>query len=156
MQIIGPDGTPIETPDQLQQVQMQAQQLASLQHAPIPDPEAPQPNGRPPQILPPSAEPSMPVSQPPSAPAPVSQLPRLQPKPAPQPIRSQAPTTTIDRLEREFEQRKQRELDQARKAGAPTNGNGSSPRVTGQKVGRNDDCPCGSGKKYKKCHGASS
>jgi preprotein translocase subunit SecA len=23
------------------------------------------------------------------------------------------------------------------------------------RVGRNDDCPCGSGKKYKKCHGAS-
>ncbi|MHB8355529.1 MAG: SEC-C metal-binding domain-containing protein, partial [Vulcanimicrobiaceae bacterium] len=22
------------------------------------------------------------------------------------------------------------------------------------KVGRNDQCPCGSGKKYKKCHGA--
>lgn len=22
------------------------------------------------------------------------------------------------------------------------------------KVGRNDTCPCGSGKKYKKCHGA--
>ena len=22
-------------------------------------------------------------------------------------------------------------------------------------VGRNDSCPCGSGKKYKKCHGAS-
>jgi uncharacterized protein YecA (UPF0149 family) len=27
--------------------------------------------------------------------------------------------------------------------------------VRGQaKVGRNDPCPCGSGKKYKKCHGA--
>ncbi len=25
---------------------------------------------------------------------------------------------------------------------------------TGHKVGRNDPCPCGSGKKYKKCHGA--
>ena len=25
-----------------------------------------------------------------------------------------------------------------------------------QKVGRNDDCPCGSGKKYKKCHGKNS
>ena len=25
----------------------------------------------------------------------------------------------------------------------------------GPKVGRNDLCPCGSGKKYKKCHGAS-
>ena len=23
----------------------------------------------------------------------------------------------------------------------------------GKKVGRNDLCPCGSGKKYKKCHG---
>ncbi|MCA9453032.1 MAG: SEC-C domain-containing protein, partial [Nitrospira sp.] len=22
-----------------------------------------------------------------------------------------------------------------------------------EKVGRNDPCPCGSGKKYKKCHG---
>jgi hypothetical protein len=23
-----------------------------------------------------------------------------------------------------------------------------------EKIGRNDPCPCGSGKKYKKCHGA--
>ncbi|WP_424150008.1 SEC-C metal-binding domain-containing protein, partial [Selenomonas noxia] len=23
----------------------------------------------------------------------------------------------------------------------------------GKKVGRNDPCPCGSGKKYKNCHG---
>lgn len=28
-----------------------------------------------------------------------------------------------------------------------------SQRATGEKVGRNDPCPCGSGKKYKKCHG---
>jgi len=26
---------------------------------------------------------------------------------------------------------------------------------TQAKVGRNDPCPCGSGKKYKKCHGIS-
>ena len=25
-------------------------------------------------------------------------------------------------------------------------------RVVGEKIGRNDPCPCGSGKKYKKCH----
>jgi preprotein translocase subunit SecA len=25
--------------------------------------------------------------------------------------------------------------------------------VHSDKVGRNDPCPCGSGKKYKKCHG---
>jgi preprotein translocase subunit SecA len=30
---------------------------------------------------------------------------------------------------------------------------GFSPRKSA-KVGRNDPCPCGSGKKYKKCHGA--
>jgi preprotein translocase subunit SecA len=27
-------------------------------------------------------------------------------------------------------------------------------RVVAEQVGRNDPCPCGSGKKYKKCHGA--
>jgi preprotein translocase subunit SecA len=30
----------------------------------------------------------------------------------------------------------------------------SQPTVRpGQKVGRNDPCPCGSGRKYKHCHG---
>ncbi|MGI9123079.1 MAG: SEC-C metal-binding domain-containing protein, partial [Rubrobacter sp.] len=28
-----------------------------------------------------------------------------------------------------------------------------SPRKTAAKIGRNDPCPCGSGKKFKKCHG---
>jgi preprotein translocase subunit SecA len=28
-----------------------------------------------------------------------------------------------------------------------------SPRKTATKIGRNEPCPCGSGKKYKKCHG---
>ncbi len=28
------------------------------------------------------------------------------------------------------------------------------PKGAVDKVGRNDPCPCGSGKKYKKCHGA--
>ncbi|HKM43655.1 MAG TPA: preprotein translocase subunit SecA [Limnochordia bacterium] len=43
-----------------------------------------------------------------------------------------------------------------RLAGARTNqGEGAvqKPRRVDQKVGRNDPCPCGSGKKYKKCHG---
>ena len=43
-----------------------------------------------------------------------------------------------------------------RLAGAQTNqGEGSQqkPRRVEEKVGRNDPCPCGSGKKYKKCHG---
>jgi len=36
-------------------------------------------------------------------------------------------------------------------------GDGSTSRPvqrTGDKIGRNDPCPCGSGKKYKRCHGA--
>ena len=31
---------------------------------------------------------------------------------------------------------------------------GQGARVAAGKVGRNDPCPCGSGRKYKKCHGA--
>ena len=27
------------------------------------------------------------------------------------------------------------------------------PIIAGPKIGRNDPCPCGSGKKYKQCHG---
>jgi len=30
---------------------------------------------------------------------------------------------------------------------------GQQPAQAGPKVGRNDPCPCGSGKKYKHCHG---
>jgi preprotein translocase subunit SecA len=29
----------------------------------------------------------------------------------------------------------------------------SQPVKLGEKVGRNDPCPCGSGKKFKHCHG---
>jgi SEC-C motif domain protein len=34
--------------------------------------------------------------------------------------------------------------------------NGPPVRRTEPRVGRNDPCPCGSGKKYKRCHGAAS
>ena len=63
------------------------------------------------------------------------------------------PSTSIDTLEKEFQRKKQRELAAATRAGA---GEASQPtqRRTGEKVGPNDPCPCGSGKKYKKCHGA--
>jgi preprotein translocase subunit SecA len=61
--------------------------------------------------------------------------------------------TSVDDLEAQFERRKKRELEQAKMAGA-TNGNKPQQVVRGgSKVGRNDPCPCGSGKKYKKCHG---
>jgi preprotein translocase subunit SecA len=37
---------------------------------------------------------------------------------------------------------------------AAANAASHGARVVAGKVGRNDPCPCGSGKKYKKCHGA--
>jgi preprotein translocase subunit SecA len=66
---------------------------------------------------------------------------------------TRAPSTTIDDLEKEFQRKKQKELEHARMAGG---GDASTPqqRRVGEKVGRNDPCPCGSGKKFKKCHGA--
>jgi preprotein translocase subunit SecA len=70
------------------------------------------------------------------------------------PIHTRAPQTTIDSLEKEFARKKQRELQAAQRAGADGNGSQPTQRRTGEKVGRNDPCPCGSGKKYKKCHGA--
>ena len=63
-------------------------------------------------------------------------------------------STSADELEEAFMRRKRRELEQARMAGAGETAPVQQV-VRGQdKVGRNDPCPCGSGKKYKKCHGA--
>jgi preprotein translocase subunit SecA len=67
--------------------------------------------------------------------------------------RGRRAATSVDDLEAQFERRKKRELEQARMAGA-TNGNKPQQVVRGSaKIGRNDPCPCGSGKKYKKCCG---
>jgi preprotein translocase subunit SecA len=69
------------------------------------------------------------------------------------PIPTRQPSTTIDALEREFERKKKRELEHARMAGGGAEATAPAQRRAGDKVGRNDPCPCGSGKKYKKCHG---
>ncbi|MBZ5667201.1 MAG: preprotein translocase subunit SecA [Acidobacteriia bacterium] len=63
--------------------------------------------------------------------------------------------TSVDDIEEAFQRKKKKELEQARMAGA---GDMQVQQVvrSGDKVGRNDPCPCGSGKKYKKCCGANS
>ena len=50
--------------------------------------------------------------------------------------------------------RKRRELEQARMAGSGEAQTVQQVVRGTAKVGRNDPCPCGSGKKYKKCCGA--
>ncbi len=135
MQIIGPDGTPIETAEQ-----MLAAQAQRPPQAPASAPQA-LPRG------PASAQTTLPMTT-------TIEGDSSGTSARPVPVQQRAPSTTIDALEREFQQKKKRELEQARAAGSSTSSNGNAPRVTGEKVGRNDPCPCGSGKKYKKCHGA--
>jgi preprotein translocase subunit SecA len=111
------------------------------------------PDGQPVEIAP-RPRPAIPAAPPvPSADGALGNGHLSPSAPPPIPIPTRAPSTTIDELEREFERKKKRELEHARMAGS---GDASTPaqRRTGEKVGRNDPCPCGSGKKYKKCHGA--
>ena len=110
MQILGPDGQPVES--------------------------APRPS-RPVPKAPPVASADRPVT--------------LEAEPREIGIQTRQASTTIDALEKEFHRKKERELAAASRSG----GDATQPtqRRTGEKVGRNDPCPCGSGKKYKKCHG---
>jgi hypothetical protein len=66
----------------------------------------------------------------------------------------QSVSTSMDDLEEAFQRRKRRELEQARMAGAGERQPVQQVVRGAAKVGRNDPCPCGSGKKYKKCCGA--
>jgi len=54
---------------------------------------------------------------------------------------------------REIEERHKRQQAQIRFTAGPAQAEAPKPVRSGAKVGRNDPCPCGSGKKYKKCHG---
>jgi preprotein translocase subunit SecA len=66
---------------------------------------------------------------------------------------SRAVATSVDDLEEAFQRKKRKELEQARMAGSGDRQQ-IQQVVRGEKIGRNDPCPCGSGKKYKKCCGA--
>ena len=70
--------------------------------------------------------------------------------------KSEAPAQSNTQMEdyvRDLERKKQRQMDEIRFS---TGGDAPAPQtvIRGDKVGRNDPCPCGSGKKYKKCCGA--
>ena len=65
-------------------------------------------------------------------------------------------STSVDDLEEAFQRRKRRELEQARMAGSGEYQPVQQVVRGADKIGRNDPCPCGSGKKYKKCCGAGS
>ena len=60
----------------------------------------------------------------------------------------------LPEVARQIERRQQRQQKDLQYQTGPAQAEAPKPVRTGAKVGRNDPCPCGSGKKYKKCHGA--
>jgi preprotein translocase subunit SecA len=62
--------------------------------------------------------------------------------------------TSVDEIEENFQRKKRRELESARMAGSGEQQTVQQVVRGSAKIGRNDACPCGSGKKYKKCCGA--
>ncbi len=77
----------------------------------------------------------------------------LPPAPEVPESKKEAARNSVIDLTRNIQRNKDRELANLQFSG--TNSEGSAQPINkGPKVGRNDLCPCGSGKKYKKCHGA--
>ncbi len=64
--------------------------------------------------------------------------------------------TSIEEFTRDVRRKKERELAQVSLAGSGGASSTAVKQAVTTKVGRNDPCPCGSGKKYKKCCGQAS
>ncbi len=66
-----------------------------------------------------------------------------------------APAQRLPDFARALERRQERQQKDLQYQTGAGQAEAPKPVRAGAKVGRNDPCPCGSGKKYKKCHGSS-
>src|SRR3984957_2199037 len=66
----------------------------------------------------------------------------------------QPPAQKLPDFARALEKRQERQQKDLQFQTGAAQAEAPKPVRAGAKVGRNDPCPCGSGKKYKKCHGA--
>ncbi|MGE5489008.1 MAG: preprotein translocase subunit SecA [bacterium] len=87
--------------------------------------------------------------------------PGIPEEPEPQPVVSgihaaqrAAAQQSIDDFTRNIQRKKVREMAELQMIGGDAGSGIGKTVIKGAKVGRNDPCPCGSGKKYKKCCGA--
>jgi preprotein translocase subunit SecA len=64
------------------------------------------------------------------------------------------PAQRLPDFARALEKRQERQQKDLQFQTGAAQAEAPNPVRAGAKVGRNDPCPCGSGKKYKKCHGA--
>src|SRR6266403_1110968 len=97
--------------------------------------------------------------QPPSGSAPQAPSPQQPPRPRADAVAASAAARAsepqhLPAVAREIERRQQRQQKDLQYQTGPAQAEAPKPVKVGAKVGRNDPCPCGSGKKYKKCHGA--
>ncbi|HKV63080.1 MAG TPA: preprotein translocase subunit SecA [Candidatus Acidoferrum sp.] len=96
--------------------------------------------------------------QPPEARQPRPEPPRTQPQSAAAAVGAAAARANepqhLPAVARDIERRQQRQQKDLQYQAGPAQAEAPRPVRAGAKVGRNDPCPCGSGKKYKKCHGA--
>jgi preprotein translocase subunit SecA len=67
--------------------------------------------------------------------------------------RAGEPPQRLPDVARQLERRQQRQQKDLQYQTGPAQAEPPKPVRAAAKVGRNDPCPCGSGKKYKKCHG---
>jgi preprotein translocase subunit SecA len=68
----------------------------------------------------------------------------------------EAPAQKLPDFARALERKQERQQKDLQYQTGAAQAEAPKPVRAGAKVGRNDPCPCGSGKKYKKCHGANS
>ncbi len=68
--------------------------------------------------------------------------------------RAEEPPAKLPDFARALERKQERQQKDLQYQTGAAQAEAPKPVRAGAKVGRNDPCPCGSGKKYKKCHGA--
>jgi preprotein translocase subunit SecA len=81
-------------------------------------------------------------------------VPEPGPSSGPTPAQRAAAQSSIEDFTRNIQRKKEKELAELQFIGGDSSTNGHKQALNTNKVGRNEPCPCGSGKKYKKCHGA--
>ncbi len=74
-----------------------------------------------------------------------------EPQPAREETDSKAAKASVTDFTRAIERKKDKEMAELQLAGASVKSAANSPIIAKKTPGRNDPCPCGSGKKYKKC-----
>jgi preprotein translocase subunit SecA len=65
-----------------------------------------------------------------------------------------AAQNVVEDFTRNIQRKKDKEMAELQFAGGDGSASEKKQAISAKKAGRNDPCPCGSGKKYKKCHGA--